>query len=122
MRLLSASAGAVAATSDKACWSSHRCWRTSGANSSTKGANKWRLLRFVMAGRTRHDDGRTPVYTGTNIGIGGPPSLGTNFSFTSWPIFSAERSQSTKLVIIDGPSSNVTYPIAYGVSARVITL
>jgi len=47
-------------------------------------------------------------YTGVNIGIGGPPSLGTNLSFTSWPIFSAAKSQSTKLVIIDGPSSSVT--------------
>ena len=45
---------------------------------------------------------------GVNIGIGGPPSLGTNFSFTSWPIFNAARSQSTMLVIIVGPSASVT--------------
>ncbi len=60
--------------------------------------------------------------TGANIGTGGPPSLGTNLTFTLCPIFSAAKSQSTRLVIIEGPSSSVTYPIAYGVSARVITL
>ena len=46
--------------------------------------------------------------TGANMGTGGPSSLGTNFSFTAWPIFSAAKSQSTRLVIIDGPSSSVT--------------
>ena len=51
---------------------------------------------------------RADGYAGVNIGIGGPPSLGTHFSFTSCPIFSAAKSQSTKLVIIDGPSSSVT--------------
>src|SRR5277367_4675671 len=35
--------------------------------------------------------------TGANIGTGGPSSLGTNFSFTLWPIFSAAKSQSTRL-------------------------
>jgi hypothetical protein len=57
---------------------------------------------------TDETSGIAAVYTGVNIGTGGPPSLGTNFSFTSCPIFSAAKSQSTKLVIIDGPSSSVT--------------
>jgi hypothetical protein len=64
----------------------------------------------------------TCSYAGANMGIGGPPSLGTNFNFTFWPIFSASKSQSTMLVIIDGPSSSVTYAIANGTSARAITL
>ncbi len=45
---------------------------------------------------------------GVNIGSGGPPSLGTSFSFTSWPTFSVLKSQSTMLVIIVVPSSTVT--------------
>jgi hypothetical protein len=59
---------------------------------------------------SRKGRGRLAVggQTGANIGTGGPSSLGTNFSFTLWPIFSAAKSQSTRLVIIDGPSSSVT--------------
>src|SRR5277367_3766381 len=51
---------------------------------------------------------QSPSQTGVNIGIGGPPSLGTNFNVTSCPIFNPPNSQSTIFVIIDGPSASVT--------------
>src|SRR3954471_14424518 len=38
----------------------------------------------------------------------GAPSVGLNTTFTSWPIFKAAKSQSTKLVCSDGPSVKVT--------------
>jgi len=37
----------------------------------------------------------------------GAPSVGLNTTFTFWSIFSAVRSQSTKLVCSDGPSFSV---------------
>jgi len=46
--------------------------------------------------------------TGVNIGTGGPPSLGLKTSRTCCPMRILLRSQSTMLVIIVGPSLNVT--------------
>src|SRR6185437_10692344 len=54
--------------------------------------------------------GHVPIadYAGAKNGMGGPPSVATNFTATSWPIFTVSRSQSTMLVIIVGPSAKVT--------------
>ena len=80
-----------------------------------------RPMRCVTPPRTRGEE-PDGFYADVNIGTGGPPSVGTNFSFTSCPILSASRSQSTMLVIIFGPSASSTYAIAKGTSARFITL
>jgi hypothetical protein len=61
------------------------------------------------------DDVRSPgaaiailrVQAGVKNGSGAP-SVGLNTTFTFWPILSVVRSQSTKLVWIDGPSFSVT--------------
>jgi hypothetical protein len=47
-------------------------------------------------------------YRGVNMGTDGPPSLGVHTTRTGWPLRSASKSQSTRLVIMVGPSSSVT--------------
>ena len=47
-------------------------------------------------------------YSRVNIGTGVPSSAGLNTNVTRAPIFNAAKSQSTRLVIIETPSSSVT--------------
>ena len=47
-------------------------------------------------------------YRGVNMGTGGPPSVGVHTTRTGWPMRCASKSQSTRLVIMVGPSSSVT--------------
>ena len=96
------------------------------AGKDVRTARKLHLARpahhehFDAAIRVAHDDdrgGRTnrdrlrrvDGHAGANIGTGGPPSVGLNTTRTLCPIRTASRSQSTMLVIIDTPSSSVTY-------------
>jgi len=46
--------------------------------------------------------------SGVNTGTGVPPALGANASRTRWPISSASKSQSTRLVSTVTPSSSLT--------------
>jgi len=86
--------------------------RSAGEGGAAAHAPSPAALSAATSSAIGQDVVRRPVndglYAGVNMGTGGPPSLGTNFSFTSCPIFSVAKSQSTRLVIIDGPSSSVT--------------
>jgi branched-subunit amino acid ABC-type transport system permease component len=49
-----------------------------------------------------------PCQAGVNIGTGGPSSVGLNTTRTACPMRIASRSQSTRFVIMVGPSASVT--------------